>query len=129
MVELSIGEVARKAGLATSAIRYYEREGLLPRASRRSGTRVYDPDILDRLTVIGLAKRAGFTVSEIRQLLRGFSGKTAPGVRWRALAKKKLEELERRITEAQQMKDVLKVVTSCECPTFIDCATASRVAR
>ena len=126
MGELSIGEVAGRAGLATSAIRYYEREGLLPRAGRRSGQRVYDASILDRLTIIGLAKNAGFTVAEIRRLLVGFSGKTAPGARWRALAEKKLAELERRIDEAKRMKEVLEIVTGCECPTFADCARATR---
>jgi len=76
------------------------------------------------LTVIGLAKNTGFTVAEIRRLLG--SGKTAPGARWRALAEKKLAELERRIDEAKRMKEVLEIVTGCECPTFADCARATR---
>lgn len=126
MKELSIGQVADRAGIAASAIRYYESEGLLPRASRRSGRRVYAADILDRLSLIEIAKRAGFTVAEIRRLLSGFARSTPPGVRWRALAERKLEEMDRRIEEAQRMKTVLHVVMGCECPTFDDCARGSR---
>lgn len=124
MAELGIGEVARKAGLAASAIRYYESEGLVPRAERRNGRRVYDASIVRRLALIDLAKRAGFTIAEIRELLRGFSGRTPPGPRWRTLAEAKARELDRRIAEAERMRRVLAVVKRCECPTLDDCARA-----
>ena len=126
MSELSIGEVATQAGLASSAIRYYESEGLIPRADRRSGRRVYDEQILERLTIIELAKRAGFTIAEIKRLLGGFARKTPPGERWRRLAQDKLQELDERIAEAQRMQSLLRIVTRCECPTFDDCARALR---
>ena len=118
----SIGEVARRAGIATSAIRYYESEGLIPRAARAGGRRVYDETIFERLGVIHLAKRSGFSVAEIKRLLRGISRDTPPGPRWRSLAAAKLEELEARIEEAERMRDLLRVVMRCECPTFSDCA-------
>ena len=124
MKQLPIGEVARRAGIASSAIRYYESVGLIPRADRRGGRRVYDPKILERLSLIHLAKGAGFTVAEIQRLLRGFDRRTPPGERWRALAERKLQELDRRIAEAQRMKGLLRVVTRCQCPTFDDCARA-----
>ena len=124
MKKLGIGEVAKRAGIASSAIRYYEGEGLLPRAARIRGRRVYDEGILERLTFIELAKRAGFTVAEIRKLLGGFARSAPPGVRWRALAERKMEELDRRIEEAETMKRMLGVVMGCECPTFDDCARA-----
>ncbi len=117
-----IGDVARRAGLATSAIRYYEREGLIPRAARSGGRRVYDETIFERLAVIDLAKRSGFSVAEIKRLVRGIDRDTAPGPRWRSLANAKLEELEARIAEAQRMRDLLRVVMRCECPSFSDCA-------
>ncbi len=122
MAELSIGEVARDAGIATSAIRYYESVGLIPRTLRRSGRRVYDESIVQRLALIDLAKKAGFTVAEIKKLLRGFSSKTPPGERWRQLASAKLREIEERIQEAQRMKRVLETVMGCQCPTLDDCA-------
>src|ERR671921_206234 len=61
---LSIGEVARRAGLATSAIRYYERAGVLPPAERVGGRRRYGPEAVRRLAVIGIAQQAGFTLAE-----------------------------------------------------------------
>jgi MerR family redox-sensitive transcriptional activator SoxR len=116
--------VAKRAGLAASAIRYYEEEGLIPRADRSGGRRVYDESILDRLTLIGVAKGAGFTIAEIKRLLGGFTRRTPPGERWRALARRKSEELDQRIAEAERMKRVLAAVTRCECPTFEDCSLA-----
>ena len=124
MTELGIGEVARRSGLASSAIRYYESEGLIPLAGRRSGRRIYGEAILLRLSIIELAKRAGFTIAEIRQLLGGFTRRTPPGVRWRRLAEGKLRELEARIDEARRMLALLEIVTRCECPSFEDCARA-----
>ncbi len=123
---LLIGEVAKRAGLKTSAIRYYESEGLLPKPLRRSGQRVYDGSILDRLALIDLAKAAGFSVAEIKHLIQGFSRRTPPGARWRALAERKSQELDEAIARAQHMKQVLAMVTKCECPTFDDCVVAMR---
>lgn len=124
MDKLSIGEVAKRANIAASAIRYYESEGLIPPAGRVRGRRVYDPPVIARLALIHLAKSAGFTIAEIRKLLAGVSRSAPPGARWRELAERKLAELEQRISEAQRMKAVLKVVTGCECPTLDDCARA-----
>lgn len=123
---LTIGEVASRTGLAASAIRYYEREGLIPEADRRGGKRIYGEDILDRLALIGVAKAAGFTVAEIRTLLSGFARRTPPGKRWRQLAEGKLVELEARIAEVERMKRVLEAVTRCECPTIEECSRAIR---
>jgi MerR family redox-sensitive transcriptional activator SoxR len=129
MARLAIGEVAKRAGIASSAIRYYEAEGLLPPAERENGRRIYDPQIVDRLTFIELAKRSGFTVAEIRRLLGGFARATPPGVRWRALAEKKKDELDRRISEARKMRELLDILTGCECPTLDACARGLREGR
>ena len=125
-IDLSIGQVASLAGIASSAIRYYESEGLLPTALRRSGRRVYDEGVLDRLQFIELAKQAGFSIAETRKLLRGFSRRTPPGARWRSLAEEKLDELQSRIDEARRMQKVLRALTACECPSFDDCGRALR---
>ena len=66
---LTIGQVAKRAGLNASAIRYYEAHGLLPEPPRVSGQRRYGEDTLARLGVIDVAKRAGFTLDDIRVLL------------------------------------------------------------
>ena len=126
LAELRIGEVSDRSGIAASAIRYYEGEGLIPKPDRRNGQRVYNESILDQLALIGLAKRAGFTVAETQKLLAGFSRKTPPGERWRALARAKNAELDERIAEAERMKRVLRTVTRCRCPTLADCGRAMK---
>lgn len=119
-----IGEVAQRAGIASSAIRYYEKEGLILKAERQGNARVYDEDIFDRLALIELAKKAGFTIAETRELVRGISRRTSPGPRLQAMATKKLTEVEERIAEAEQMRSVLQKMMNCECPTFEDCTRA-----
>jgi MerR family redox-sensitive transcriptional activator SoxR len=126
LAELKIGEVASRSGIAASAIRYYESEGLIAKPDRRSGLRVYDETILDRLGLIQLAKRAGFSVAEIRKLLAGFSRRTPPGDRWRALMRSKQAQLDERIAEAQRMQGVLRTIARCRCPTLDDCGRAMR---
>ena len=116
-----IGEVAKRAGIASSAIRYYEKEGLIPKADRQGNARVYGVDIFDRLALIELAKTAGFTIAETRDLVRGISRRTPPGPRLQTMARKKLLEVEERIAEAKRMRSVLLKMTNCECPTFEEC--------
>ena len=123
---LSIGEAARRAGIAPSAIRWYERRGLIPRAERQGGKRIYGPDVLDRLALIAVAKAAGFRIAEIEVLVRGIGKRTPPGPRWRALAKRKGRELEARRTELDRMARVLDALAACRCPTFAACAHALR---
>jgi MerR family transcriptional regulator, redox-sensitive transcriptional activator SoxR len=118
---LSIGEVALRAGLNPSAIRYYERIGLLPNAERVSGQRRYDESVLGRLAVIEFAQRAGFTLAETRTLLSGFSEKVPPSARWRSLAQQKLPEVEALIARASGMKRLLEEGLECECLSLDEC--------
>jgi MerR family redox-sensitive transcriptional activator SoxR len=126
---MKIGELSRTTGIPASTLRYYENEGLIAKPARLGGIRIYDSSVLDNLTIIGIAKAAGFSVAEIYRLLRGFSGKTPPSKRWRALAEKKLSEVEERMDQLRRMKLVLNTVLGCECPSFDDCAQASRRGR
>lgn len=126
MAKLTIGEVSRKTGLASSAIRYYEREGLIPRAPKEGGRRIYDPEILDRLAVIGVAKAAGLTIRETKRLLSGLGGQRPAAEAWQQLTRDKLEEIEGRIKSLEQMKHVLEVLMICDCPTLDDCGRALR---
>jgi MerR family redox-sensitive transcriptional activator SoxR len=121
---LPIGEVARRAGVAASALRYYERIGLIPRADREGGRRVYGDDVLDRLALIRTAKAAGFRVAEIQALLHGLGRSTPPGARWRELAGRKRSELRARLAELERAARMLDAVTRCACPTLADCARA-----
>jgi MerR family transcriptional regulator, redox-sensitive transcriptional activator SoxR len=118
---ITIGEVARRTGLAVSAIRYYEAEGLLANPTRRGGKRVFTPDVVDHLNVIRLARELGFSLEDIRTLLRGFSPDTPPPVRWRKLAAEKLPEVDATIQRAQTMKRLLEKGLRCDCVTVADC--------
>src|SRR5919112_5297790 len=109
---MGIGEVARKAGVKPSALRYYEGIGLLPQPVRTSGQRRYDGEVLrevlDRLAVVRVAQQAGFTINEIGVLLNGFSEYTPPSERWRVLAREKLPEIEALVERALGMKQLLE---------------------
>ena len=118
---LLIGEVARRAGLSTSALRYYEKAGLLPPPSRVSKRRIYDGRVLGRIRVILLALDAGFTVKETKTFLSGFPTTTTPAERWRALAAKKLAELEAQMTRLTQMQSILRDSFRCHCMRMEDC--------
>ena len=78
MEEMTIGEVAELAGVEPSTLRYYESIGILPPPKRVSGQRRYTSDVLLRMAFIGVAKEAGFTMSDVGALLHGFSEDTAP---------------------------------------------------
>jgi MerR family redox-sensitive transcriptional activator SoxR len=121
--ELTIGEVAKQAGIRASAIRYYESVEILPAPRRINGRRLYDSSVLDRLTVIQMAQQAGLTVSEIRTLFNGFTPETPASARWEALARQKLTEVDALILRAQAMKRVLEEeLLRCRCLTLDECA-------
>lgn len=118
---LLIGEVARRAGLSTSALRYYEKAGLLPPPSRISKRRVYDSKVLSRIRIILLALDAGFTVKETKTFLSNYPVTTTPAERWRALASKKLTELDTQMARLSQMKSILNDSFQCACLRIEDC--------
>jgi MerR family transcriptional regulator, redox-sensitive transcriptional activator SoxR len=129
---LSIGEVARRAGVRPSALRYYESVGLLPPPERTNGRRRYDGEVLrevlDRLAVVRVAHQAGFTISEIRMLVDGFSEDTPPSERWQLLAEEKLLEVEALVERALGMKDLLERGLRCECLRLQGCALVGKEA-
>ena len=112
---LSIGKVARGAGVPIDTVRYYEREGLLEKPMRTSsGYRQYPPDAVARLRFIRQAKELGFTLSEIRELL---ALKVAPGKSCadvRARAESKIADIEQRVAQLNRMKRGLaKLAAAC----------------
>ncbi len=121
MDELTIGEVARRTGLRTSAIRYYEEAGILPHPRRVNGRRRYGPIVLRMLEVLRFAQKAGFTLEEIRTLFHGFGAETPLGERWRALAESKMRELDDLIARAHQMRRAIDSGLGCGCVELEDC--------
>jgi DNA-binding transcriptional MerR regulator len=118
---MSIGEVARHAGVRASSIRYYESIGVLPEPLRVSGQRRYGPDAVDRLRAIAVAQQAGFSLREIGELLAD-SGNGEVSERLRALAQRKLPDVEELIVRAQAMRAWLETATGCNCSTLDVCA-------
>ena len=119
---MTIGEVAAKATIATSAIRYYERSGLLKQPLRKNGRRVYSDDVLHELVIIEFAKETGFTLSETKLLLRGFPENTAASARWKKMAREKIHELDVALAKTKAMRDMLEAMTSCRCRKLEQCA-------
>jgi DNA-binding transcriptional MerR regulator len=122
MPQLTVSEVARQLGLQPSAIRYYERIGVLLPAQRISGQRRYDNTVLHRLAVIQRARQTGFTLDEIRQLFFGFRDDTPASKRWRQLSRRKLAELESQLERIKTMQHLLRrMMQSCRCDTLDEC--------
>ena len=119
---LTIGQVATRVGLNTSAIRYYERNGILPAPDRVSGQRRYTEATVERLRVLDVAKRAGFTLDEAKILLATIDGGTPAHEELQALATRKLPEVNALIARAEAMRDWLTTATGCDCDTFDVCA-------
>lgn len=119
---MSIGEVGRCAGIQPSAIRYYEQLGVLPKPPRTGGRRKYDESVLEWLSLIALAREAGFTMAEIKRLVAGFKPGTPPAARWRELATRKLAEVDAMVERAERMRAVLRVALDCGCFRLDDCS-------
>ena len=119
--QLTIGEVARRAGLRTSALRYYESVGLLPSPRRVNGQRRFGPDVVRLLGTVRFAQEAGFSVAEIRTLFHGFGADVPPSARWRQLADRKLAELDAIVARAERMRRALKIAMRCGCLRIEDC--------
>jgi MerR family transcriptional regulator, redox-sensitive transcriptional activator SoxR len=125
---LTIGEVARQAGVNTSAIRYYERVGVLPEPDRVGGQRRYTHETIRRLGVIDVAKQAGFSLDETRALLHA-DADSAAHAELRDLADRKLPEVEALIARAQAMRDWLLAARGCTCDTLDVCGLFEAGAR
>jgi len=116
---MTIGDVGRRTGIRTSAIRYYERLGVLPKASRRGGRRYYDPSVLDALAIIRFAKYMGFSLAELRLLLGGQQARPRPE-RWREIARGRLAELDVVIARAQDVRRLLDETLRHQCPKLVE---------
>ena len=119
--EFTIGQVASKAGIRTSKIRYYESVGLLKAVPRVGGRRVFSGDVLEALLLIQFAQEAGFTLAEIRQLLNGFDRRTPASARWQKMATRKLSDVRSLIDRARRMEHALEQLLECECLALSDC--------
>ena len=119
-MNLSIGEVAERSGVAATTLRFYEDEGLLNTVGRVGGRRRYDETALARLEVIGLCKAAGFSLDEIRVLLTDDDpGRPAS----RALAEAKLSDIDAQLAALTRARAIIEWAITC--PGAVEHVSAS----
>ena len=109
---LTIGQLARRAGVGVETVRFYEREGLLDEPPRReSGYRQYEADVVTRLRFIRRAKELGFSLKQVKQLLALRLDATTTAAEVRRTAEAKIADIEAKIRTLQEMKRALEKLT------------------
>jgi MerR family redox-sensitive transcriptional activator SoxR len=121
-VELSVGELAERAGLAVSALHFYERKGLI-RSHRTGGNqRRYDRDVLRRLAIIRMGQELGVPLAEIGEQLETLpDGRPAGKADWARMSSRWRDRLDRRITLMTRLRDELTGCIGCGCLSLKTC--------
>lgn len=116
MKQMTIGQVARRAGVGVETVRFYEREGLLNKPARReSGYRQYDEEVVARLRFIRRAKDLGFTLNEIKELIALSNDPDATRADLRRRAEAKIADIEARVRDLLRIKTALEALAeSCD---------------
>jgi DNA-binding transcriptional MerR regulator len=125
MSELDITEVAHRAGVPASTLRFYEEKGLIVSVGRRGLRRLFDPAVLERLALIALGRASGFSLEEIAHM---FAPDGRPRIDRKLLAAK-AEELSRTIRNLSAMRDGLRHAAACRAPSHMECPTFRRLLR
>jgi MerR family redox-sensitive transcriptional activator SoxR len=113
---LTIGEVAERANVAASALRFYEKEGLISSARTDGGQRRYQREVLRRIAFVRAAQRVGLTLDEVKQALTALpEGRTPTTNDWRRLSRSWRPLLDRRIAELERVRDRLDTCIGCGC--------------
>lgn len=120
---MDIAQVARKAGVAASALRFYEEKGLIASVGRQGLRRRFDPAVLDQLALISLAKAAGFSLNEIRAM---FSPDGQPSID-RSMLSAKADEIDATVKRLQAMSKGLRHAAVCPAPSHAECPTFRRL--
>lgn len=123
MPELDIGEVARRAGVPASTLRFYEERGLIASIGRNGLRRVFAADVLEKLSLVALGRSAGFSLDEVAQML-GTEGR--PRIDRRKLAAK-ADELEGTIRRLIALRRGLRHAAACPAPSHLECPTFRRL--
>ena len=125
-MELSIGEVADRAGIAASALRFYEKEGLIHSDRTDGGQRRYHRDVLRLVAFIRAAQRVGLSLDDIRDALATLpEGHTPTAADWTRLSRGWRPLLDRRIEEMQRLRDRLDSCIGCGCLSLKTCALSN----
>jgi MerR family transcriptional regulator, redox-sensitive transcriptional activator SoxR len=123
---MAIGEVGERAGVPTSALRFYEREGLISSTRTEGGQRRYHREVLRRIAFIRAAQRVGLTLDDIRQALASLpDGRTPTAADWARLSRSWRPLLDRRIAELERVRDRLDTCIGCGCLSLRVCHLAN----
>lgn len=120
---MDISEVARKSGVAASALRYYERQGLIQSVARDGARRKFMPAVLDQLALIALGQAAGFSLDEIRRMLTPGG---EPNID-RGTLSAKADELDRMVKRLKAMSEGLRHAAVCPAPSHAACPSFQRL--
>lgn len=119
---LTIGEVAQRVGVATSALRFYEDEGLVRSIRNDGGHRRYAPDVVRRVSFIGAAQMVGLSLADIREALASLPERRTPTARdWARLARGWAPLLDERIAMLTRLRDQLDSCIGCGCLSLTSC--------
>jgi MerR family redox-sensitive transcriptional activator SoxR len=120
--ELTIGDVSARSGVAPSALRFYEREGLIAAARSNGNQRRYDRAVLRRVAFIQAGRAAGVTLAEIRASLAGLPTSRTPSRRdWERLSSRWRDDLDARIETLLALRDRLTTCIGCGCLSIDQC--------
>jgi DNA-binding transcriptional MerR regulator len=122
---LDISEVSARAGMAPSALRYYEEIGLIASAGRRGLRRQFGPEALLQLSLIAMGQAAGFSLEEIR----GMFGKDGRANVPRSELRAKADDLDHQIRRLTALRDTLRHVADCPAPSHLECPKFQRLMR
>jgi len=123
MADLDIAEVAHRAGVPASTLRFYEEKGLIAPTGRRGLRRQYDPGVLESLALIALGRTAGFSLDDIARML---APDGRPRIDRQMLADR-AAELDRTIRELGVLRDSLRHAAACPAPSHLECSTFRRL--
>jgi len=120
---MDISEVARRSGLASSTLRFYEEKGLIASVGRQGIRRVFGPGVLERLSLIALGRQAGFSLDEISRMFAS-DGRLAID---RQMLLSKADDIDRLIKRLHAMRDGLRHAAVCAAPSHMECKTFRRL--
>jgi len=123
--DLDIAEVAKRSGVPASTLRFYEEKGLIASIGRRGLRRLFDDGVLERLALIALGRKAGFSLDEIALM---FAPDGQPRID-RKMLTAKAAELDRTIHELSAIRNSLRHAAACRAPSHMECPTFRRILR
>jgi len=119
---LTVGELAKRSGVAVSALHFYEAKGLIRSMRSPGNQRRYPRETLRRVSVIKVAQRVGVPLADVREALKALPQNRAPSAaEWRRLSSKWKAELDERITKLTRLRDQLDQCIGCGCLSIANC--------